>query len=89
MPVACDDGGCVGSDVGGVVTFWLEGTYGTHQPRRSFLPPLWEARGPTGWLRHRMPVVLPNDADTAHGVQVSCLFDMYNLVTNRKTIEKT
>ena len=31
-----------------------------------------------GWLRRRVPGVLPND-DTAHGVQV--YFDMYSLVT--------
>ena len=30
-----------------------------------------------GWLQHRVPGVLPDDADTAHGVQV---FDMYSVV---------
>ena len=34
------------------------------------------ARG--GWQWHRLPGVLSNDADTAHGVQ---FFDMYNFAT--------
>ena len=31
-----------------------------------------------GWLRHRVLGILPNDADTVHGVQV---FDVHSLVT--------
>ena len=72
MPVACDDRGCVGVDVG-----VCGHPHGWGEERRAPVV-LW-----TG--RHRVLGVLSNDVDTAHGVQVSCLSDMYSLVTMTST----
>ena len=36
-----------------------------------------------GWPRHRVPGVLPNNADTAHGVQ---FFDMYSWERRQVTL---
>ena len=43
----------------------------------SLATPFYLALDRDGWLQHRVPGVLPDDADTAHGVQV---FDMYSVV---------
>ena len=45
---------------------------------------LWKGPGSVdwgGWLRHRVPGVLPNHADTAHSVQ---FFDTYSVVTTTR-----
>ena len=77
VPVVCDDSGCVRSGVGSVITLMAGRRERGHlwcqypQCRRSFLH---RYGGPGsvdwgGWLRHRVPGVLPNDADTAHAAQ--------------------